>query len=319
VGQETTTPPEIIAQTGWTQIMFAASCGSLLGLAGVLHFHEHLEDRLWFWGSAVISLLTYPLYWYEALRLTWRRSPMARRAWWNCLIPPLRFAMKDGATGTSLWLPKMGWQPVDAALERRLDASLQMPMLAVSLLVLPLIGVEFLLPALANKHPWAQAWSSWPPLRQATALATAVVWAAFTFEFILRCSVARKKLAYVKQHWLDLLIILLPIIAFLRAAQLGRLLRLQQLTKTTQVYRLRGVAMKTYRALLLVKALERLWHGPPERHLAKLKDQLADKEHELDLLRARIADLEMVVQTALPAGASQSPTTSLETAVVDSR
>jgi len=163
------------------------------------------------------------------------------------------------------------------------EAALNGPMLIVSLAVLPLILVE---------HYWAEQIATRPALSRATEVATAVVWLAFCVEFIVMASLAEKKLAYCKQHWLDLAIILLPLLAFLRALRLGRLLRLNALAKTSRVYRLRGVIMRSYRVLLVVKAIDRLINGTSEKRLAKLRQRLVEQEALLEELRAEIRRIE---------------------------
>jgi voltage-gated potassium channel len=263
--------------------MFYASSLSLVFLAGVLHLHEHVDDRYVFFGCLLGLGALYPLYWFEAL-VRWRqRSP---QRWWTllyCMLPPLRVAARDHATGQQVWLPELGWQPVDRALRSRIEAALNTPILVVSLAVLPLILVEYVWKETITSDPF---WARW------IAIATAVIWLAFAGEFILMASIAEKKLAYCKQHWLDLVIILLPLVAFLRALRLGRLLRLSTLTNSSRVYRLRGVAMRAYRALLVIKAIDNLVNGSPARRLARLRQRLEEHEALLEQLRAEIRALE---------------------------
>ena len=155
-------------------------------------------------------------------------------------------------------------------------------MMIIALLVLPLIGLEFL---------FAEELEKSPQLSASVTAATAVIWFAFTFEFVMMCSLAEKKLTYCVKHWLDLAIILLPLVAFLRALRLGRLLRLQQLSKTARVYKLRGTVMRAWRALLVLEFVRRLTQGRPEKRLAKVSELIAQKERELADLRAEMTRL----------------------------
>lgn len=263
--------------------MFVAAALSLIFLAGALHLHEQAADQAVFFGSIVGCLAVYPAFWLEFL-IRWRqRSP---RRWWSllpCVFPPLRLAARDHATGQQVWLPGLDWQPVGRELRSRVESALNGPMLAVSLAVLPLILVEYVYKEKITSDPF---WARW------IAIATAVVWLAFAAEFIVMASLAEKKLVYCKQHWIDLVIILLPLLAFLRVLRLGRLLRLSTLTNSTRVYRLRGVAMRTYRALLVIKAIDNLINGSPQRRLARLRQKLEEQEAAVEDLRAEIRRLE---------------------------
>lgn len=122
--------------------------------------------------------------------------------------------------------------------------------------------------------------------------ATALIWLAFTLEFIVMISVVEHKLRYCKQHSIDLAVILLPLAAFLRVARLGRLLRLHQLSKTARMYRIRGLLMKAWRAVLVLEVFDRLMRGSAESRLARLRESLEEKEAEVIALRKQICELE---------------------------
>lgn len=264
--------------------MFYLSLSWLLAVGGVLHiFEDDVATPLIFWACLAIAVILWPVFLYDVVQRT--ASGARNRAATLCcaFLPALRLGLRDPQTASHLWLPRLDWQPVDTALYERVEKGLRGPMLIVSLTVLPLITAEYLA---------ADYLSARPALKQSTVVATAIIWWAFTFEFILMVSITDKKLKYVKEHWLDLVIILLPIVAFLRALRITRLARLQQLTKTSRVFRFRGVAMKTYRALLLVDVIARLLQGSPEKRLTKLRQRLSDHEQELAALRREIAALE---------------------------
>jgi predicted nucleic acid-binding Zn-ribbon protein len=73
------------------------------------------------------------------------------------------------------------------------------------------------------------------------------------------------------------------------------------------MYKLRGVLMRTYRALLLVEAIKRLLHGNPQKRLEKLRRQLADHEVALEQLRTEIRDLESQLAAESPPAAVAEP------------
>ena len=280
--------PTLEQQTSQARGLFYLGLVWLGCLSVVLHFHERPSDAPYFWSAvAGLGLLT-PVFWGEALAAWWRGAANRGAMRWVCLLPAIRLGVRDPIQNSHVWLPRMGWRKQDSELANDVQDALSGPMLAISLLVLPVILVEFLL-AERLESDWR--------LARATQFGTALIWWAFTIEFILMVSVTEKKLAYCKKHWLDLAIILLPLLAFLRALRLGRLLRLQNLSKTARMYKLRGVAMRTYRALLLIDAVQRLLEGKPERRLVKLRQRLADQEQQLAELRAEIQKLELRLET----------------------
>jgi hypothetical protein len=277
-------------------VMFFVSASSLLFLSGLLHLSDNLDHK----SVVIVCAFGYVVCWMaclmEAMGVLPRSSGANRTHWMYCLLPPLRMGARDRLTGTRIWLPRLGWQVADRELEVRLDRISSIPMIAIALMVLPLMAVEY---------TWGEVIVADPRLSGLMSGAAGLIWFAFAWEFIIRCSIAPKKLEYCLRHWIDLAIVLLPLISFLRAAQLGRLLRLQQLTRTARLYRLRGVALRAWRAMLLIDAVQRLLTGPPERRLHKLRATAEVKQQELDDLRREIARLE----SSLPAGAD--PLTSL--------
>jgi voltage-gated potassium channel len=121
-----------------------------------------------------------------------------------------------------------------------------------------------------------------------------LIWCAFAVEFILMVSSTKKKLLYVKKNWIDLAIILLPLVSFLRslkivrAAKLAKFAKVQQLTKMGRVYRMRGLLAKTVRAFLVLELVHRIFKTSPEKRLEQLLAQAEDKEDELRELQQRI-------------------------------
>jgi len=272
--------------------MFYISLASLLSFAVLLHFHERPE-YFWIWcAGLVLSALVWPCYVAEFV-LAWRAgSPRARERFWCCVLPPLRIAARDHETGQRVWFPQLKWQAVSRELRDRLERAGNIPMITIACLVLPLIAIEFQYAEQLENHPrWAGG----------LAAATALIWFAFAYEFVVMFSLAEKKFEYCKTHWLDLAIILLPLVAFLRALRLGRLLRLQQLSRTARIYRMRGLAMRAWRALLVLEIVRRVLQGRPEQRLKRLDElilakqqELTDLEAERQTLRQRVVELELM-------------------------
>ena len=206
-----------------------------------------------------------------------------------CFCPPLRMCARSPELGGRLWLPILGWRHTNKRLRRRLERTFSIPMIVIAFMIMPILIVEFFLKAQVAKYVW---------LRFFLHVGTGVIWFAFAAEFILMVSVADKKLAYIKKHWVDLAIILLPFISFLRslralrATRLTNLMRIKQVTQMARVYRLRGTALKAVQGMVLLELFHRLFQRDPEKRIEKLKRQLSEIEDEAADLRRKIKRLE---------------------------
>ena len=199
------------------------------------------------------------------------------------LIPPFRLAIAPAIPNRSIWLPRYGWQRTGQALMDITDARLALPMLLITLLILPVIGGEF---------AFSEQIEASPALALLQHFVTATIWFAFAFEFILMVSIAERKLDYCKKHWINIVIILLPLIAFLRTLQLFRFLRVAKAGKLLRAYRLRGVMARALRLALVFNLLERIMARRPEKYLAHLQEKIQEKETELGELRDKLAQLQ---------------------------
>ena len=99
-------------------------------------------------------------------------------------------------------------------------------------------------PTADSKQPWIATVAHQPAVRLATRIGKALVWTAFALEFVVMISVVDRKLRYCLQHWIDILVIVLPLIGFLRMLRLARLGRLNQLGRFTRLYRFRGSVLR---------------------------------------------------------------------------
>ncbi|HXG11102.1 MAG TPA: hypothetical protein VNK04_15185, partial [Gemmataceae bacterium] len=200
-----------------------------------------------------------------------------------CLVPPVRLGVRSQAPDRALWLPGLGWQVVNRELQRRLERFFSVPMILIALSVLPLLAIE---------HFGKEQMKKFPGLELFVAVGNSVIWFAFAFEFLLMVSVARKKLQYCTQHWIELAVILIPIVQFLpdflpllRLLRAGTVLRLG-------MYRMQSLALKAWRAVLLLELVQRLTGQSLEKRLRKLQDLLAAKQEEIEELRKEIAYLQ---------------------------
>ena len=245
------------------------------------------------WGL----LLLYPLFVAEAA-VHWRSGGSLRRTLWQCAFPPSRAAARDHSGGDTVWLPGIGWAAVDAKLRSRVERGASVPMLIIALMVLPLLAAEHYLESQIRSNAW---------LLFTVKASAGLIWMAFTFEFVLMLSLSERKWRYARTHWLDALIVALPLVDFLPALRLGRLFRLgrvarlQQLARTLRVFRLRGTAMRLWRAILLLEVIDRVIGGAPEKRLAKLRDQLEIKQREVADLQDEVARLEAELKSVAAA------------------
>ncbi|MBW3600021.1 MAG: hypothetical protein KY475_22460 [Planctomycetes bacterium] len=246
-------------------------------------------------GAALPAMLvwlligTYLLFVAEVVFHFLRRDPHCRARIWCCLLPPLRLCSRDHASQKTLWVPFRGWVAPQARLVAELERAFSVPMILIALMILPLLAVE---------QFWAGAMEQYGGLRVFIGVATCVIWLAFTLEFFVMIAVVEKKLDYCKRHWMDIVVICLPFVAFLRFLRVGQALRLHQVSKLSRAYRLRGVSMRLWRSILVLDLIARLVRVRPEKQLAKLQQVIEDKELELDLLRERVRQLETEIAAA---------------------
>jgi len=237
----------------------------------------------------------------DALVGYWRRAdftwPAARRLLLLWLIPPFRIAQSPYAAESCVWLPALGWQRADQDLYERLERAFSIPMLFMAILILPILAAELF---------WAEEVAGHAGVRLALDLGTAVIWLAFCVEFIVMSTLAPKKLVYLARNWINLAIIVMPFLAFLRGLKVGRVLwlgkGLGKAVKTLKVYRLRGLWMRGWRGMVALDLLERVVHRTPERRLRRLRETLGERERDIARLRGRIRDLEAEVRAAATKG-----------------
>jgi voltage-gated potassium channel len=263
--------------------MFLTTLAFLVALGIILPFGLDYAATPGIAWCRWILVALYPLFLIEA-GIHWAtRSPRWRQHLVYCLVPPLRLAARDAVTGTRVWLPVRGWVVVDRQLELQVARTFSLPMVLLALAMVPLLAVEFF-------------WRSWvensPAIAAIVHYGTAVIWAAFTVEFIVMIAIVRKRLKYCREHWIDIVIILAPVLAFARLLRLSRLLRVHTLLRTMRVYRVRGLANRAYRAVVLFGILRDLLPVKPEKRLARLEEQLAEKMEEMRSIEEEIARLQ---------------------------
>ena len=197
------------------------------------------------------------------------------------LLPPLRMIISTSTPPGWLWLPGAGWKPAGEKTSEKLEQRLALPMVILTLLVLPVLGAELTGGETLDNHP---------RLAIATHLTTCVIWIGFTVEFLWMVAAAPNKLAYCLRHWINLVIILLPLVAFLRVLNAFRFARMIRAGKLLRAYRLRGLWTRLWRLALLFNILERLQQRDPAKYCAALEKKIEDLEEELTELRTKLAE-----------------------------
>ncbi len=198
-------------------------------------------------------------------------------------FPPARLGISPMTAAGWIWLPRVGWRRKTPSLYRYMEKVLALPMLWVALLILPLLGVEYLLSDLVHKYQW---------LKLALDAGVVFIWIAFAAELSIMLTLAPNKLAYLKGHWLNVLIVILPFFAMLRSLRLVRVAQLSKSSKLLRAYRLRSVLMRGYESLLALSVLERLLNRDPVKERDKLIREIKSKTQELKRLEARLIRLE---------------------------
>jgi len=204
-----------------------------------------------------------------------------RRLLLTSLLPPLRMITASSKPGGWLWLPGIGWKTPGEATSEQLEQKLALPMLILTLLVLPVLGAELTGGETLENHP---------RMALATHLMTCVIWIGFTMEFLWMVAAAPDKLAYCLKNWINLVIILLPLVAFLRVLNIFRFTRMLRAGKLLRAYRLRGLWTRLWRLALLFKLIDRLQQRDPGKYCAALEKKIADLEEDLAELRTRLAE-----------------------------
>lgn len=246
-------------------------------------------------AAIIAMLIIYPIVWLESA-YHWLCRPLNRFTIWFhffslvfCVCPSLRLCARSVEMDRKIWLPGMGWRRPDKRLRRGLARRFSVPMIGIALLILPVLIVEFFLKEQVARYLW---------LRVALHVSTGVIWFAFAAEFILMVSIAEKKLTYVRENWIDLAIIVLPLFSFLRSMQavrgtrVAKLAKLPQIAKIAKAYRLRGTAIKAFRALVLLDVIERFARPDRPRQIERLQLDLQATQREARIIRLTIARLQ---------------------------
>ncbi len=262
----------------------------LLLLAGALpQLQEHFIPIGFVHACEIMILVSLPIFWLEAtVRLAWlERGRLTRNRVIYCIlfcvIPPLRLGLTPASAKHWVWLPGLSWVMPGRPLARRIAKSLSIPMIVIALLILPALALEFVFQKFVAGHTWAQL---------VLDVTTRVIWLAFAIELVVMVAVSRRKVEHCTRHWVDVLIVLFPLVSFLRVFRLGVLVRTTRLASLARTYRLRAVAFRLLRAILLLRVLDRVSLSFAERRLESLRNQIDKHKRSIHELSEEIEELE---------------------------
>ncbi len=196
------------------------------------------------------------------------------------VFPPLRIGAPHLLDPSILWLPFKGWSYRNEGLLKHLKEKFSVPMIVIALLIIPVLIIE---------------WRFYEPVEEYLQtdlafwldMAQGFIWLAFTFEFIQMISISREKLTYAIENWVDLLIILLPFVAFIRTLQIIKITRLSQVARG---YKLRGLFMKARQGVLFAGFLYRIM-ALKEFQIKSIKKKLDKNQKEREILEEELVAL----------------------------
>ncbi|WPP52991.1 hypothetical protein [Catalinimonas niigatensis] len=228
------------------------------------------------------------LLFYKRSRSQERMSPVEKKyRLLTLLFPPLRIGSRDITSGQYIWIPFWRWCKVNEGLFVELKKRFVLPMIAIALLIIPVLVIEWKF--------LGEVKEEMPNLKIDLILdaVQTFIWCAFTFEFILMISISERKLHYVKKNWIDLLIILLPFVSFLRTLRISQIARLKYATRS---FKLRGVVTKARQGLIFVDFLQRIFRLRPETELKRLYRLLRENQRDREELKNKLKEVAELVE-----------------------
>lgn len=202
------------------------------------------------------------------------------------LFPPLKMGSSHLLKPELQWIPFLGWCYRNEGLLVHLKGKFSIPMILIALLILPILVIE---------------WQFYEPVQEflnadlsfVLDMAQAFIWLAFAFEFILMVSISHEKMDYTQKNWIDLLIILLPFIAFVRTIRLIKIARLSQIARG---YKLRGLLLKARQGLFFAGIFHKLLKVKPEFQLKSLKKKLEKNQKQREELEEELLLMAKLLQ-----------------------
>ncbi|MGB3588348.1 MAG: hypothetical protein WBA23_17495 [Tunicatimonas sp.] len=263
--------------TAFTEEQVSPSLSAWLAwLGGILSF-----IYLLFMGDALLLF-----YYSRKSRVSMNRAERNKRLL-ALVFPPLRIGSRNIRGGEYCWIPGWQWCKVNEGLFAELKRRFVLPMIGIAVLIIPVLVIEwkFLDEVRAN----------FPQLKINLILEAiqTFIWCAFTFEFLLMISISRRKLNYVKENWIDLLIILLPFVSFLRTLRISQIARLKYATRS---FKLRGVITKARQGLIFVDFVQRIFRLSPENEVKRLFRLLQENQRDREELQQKLKEVTELIE-----------------------
>jgi voltage-gated potassium channel len=197
------------------------------------------------------------------------------------VFPPIRLASRHIHKVELTWLPFYGWCKSNEGLKKHLRHRFSIPMIVIALLIIPVLLIEwkFYDEISAYLHSDLSFWLD---------IVQGFIWMAFAFEFILMFSISNDKLEYTKQNWIDVLIILLPFISFIRTMRIIKIARLGQLARG---YKLRGLLMKAKQGFIFASFFYRILTLKPNFQIKNIRKKLEKNQQEREKIEEELVEL----------------------------
>lgn len=197
------------------------------------------------------------------------------------LFPPLRMASRHIEQVDLVWIPFYGWSFSNEGLLKLIKHKFSVPMIIIALLIIPVLLIEW------QFYEQVSAFLN-TDLTFVLDLVQAFIWMAFAFEFILMITVSNEKIEYVQKNWIDVLIILLPFVAFVRTIRVVKLARVTQLARG---YKLRGLLMKAKQGFVFASFFYRILTIKPDFQINRLRKQLVKNQKEREMIEEDLIEL----------------------------
>lgn len=270
-------------------------------------------DRLLFSQEIVTVLwLLWPLFFLERLfylifchHKTWKTY---LNLFLITLIPPLRLAARRCDEQNSIWWNNR-WELVNKTLYKRIEKQFLYPILFISLFMIPFWISEILFSE--------TIYTTYGLLYMMTNLGNALIWGLFVTEFTILISIAQKRLHYLITHWLELFIIILPMLAltrflliakYLKISKSGYFLWFVKIQDILNIYRARSVLHRLIRILILINIVKRLYQRRnPKKYLVILRKKRLEKEEEILELEQEIDETESLIEKNSEKNSSKPP------------
>ncbi len=256
----------------------------------LLPYSEHIITILLIlWPIFFIERLFYLIFCDE--KKTWKSylSPLL-----VTLLPAIHLVTRPcGKREYILW--NFSWKKVTPELYAHIEKKFLYPILIISVIMIPFWITEIFYPAKMTSDPLFHHFIN---------RGNALIWVLFVTEFFILFSIAEKRMDYLKKHWMEILIIILPMLALTRFILISRSLFFtknavlfgMKIQRILNIYRSRVVLNRVIRILVIIDIVKRFYQRRnPEKYLTRLQNQLKEKEQEIIELKTQIREMEQLI------------------------